>query len=316
MTGNDAMTLKIATESQQHLNKYYTTIMSSLKDLSDYQRESYKLDLRDITDKMTANEVANAAEIKKRFVQAKPDVPFYPELAEEVVHEDHSKEGPALREKVLKKLQVPEVKPKTAEVSPKTSLIEGLQILGNMTRTFTHIGNVMDGNRLVLDNRKKTFIQKLKEIFGKGSDTVIYEVKYIDPVRGVPVYEKVNFTSFRDDLDKMIHRLTPLQPHGSGIAKLEAMQDEQLFALLERDMREIQSLHKIFAALDEYFKTNVDPKDRDKIRGIRPDLETIKASIQRANAKRHEFEDKKGGDHDKHPPGAAPAAPAAPHPHA
>jgi hypothetical protein len=261
---------------------------------------------------MTANEVSSVAEIKKKFVQAKPETPFYPDLAEEVIKEDYSKDGAALREKVFKKLQVPESKPKAAPVSVKTSLIEGLQILGNMIRTLTHIGEVMDGNRLVLDNRKKTFIQKLKEIFGKGQEAVIYEVKYIDPVRGVPVYEKVNFNSFRDDLDKMIHRLTPLQPHGAGLAKLEAMQEDQVFAILERDMRELQALFKIFAALDEYFKTNVDPKDRDKIRGIRADLETIKASIQRANAKRHDYEDKKGEEQAKHPQGAAPAAPAAP----
>jgi hypothetical protein len=300
MTGNDTMTLKIATESIAHLNKGFIPIMGNLKLLADYQKEAYKLDLRDVMEGMPANEAADIAQIKKKFIQMKPDGHFYPELAEEVIHEDHTDAGPELRNKVLKKLEVAEPKPAAPKATSKTSLMEGLQILGNMTRTFTHISEVMDGNQIILDNRKKSFLQKLKEIFGKGKDSVIYEVKYVDPVRKAPVFERVNFTAFRDDLDKLIHRLTPLQPHSTGLAKLEAMQDEQLIALLERDMREIQSLHKILAALDEYFKTNVDPKDRDKIRGIRPDLETIKVSIQRANAKRHDYSDKKD-EEQKHP---------------
>jgi hypothetical protein len=316
MTGNDAMTLKIATDALANMKKYFTTIMAALKLVTDYQRESYKLDLRDVTDQVTsndwspANQAANVNLIKAKLAQLKPEAHFYPELAEEVIHEDHYKDGPDLKNKVLKKLEVAAPKPKAAQATVKTSLLEGLQILGNMTKLFTHVADVMDGNQVVLDNRKKTFIQKLKEIFGKGQDAVIYEVKYMDPVRGVPVYEKVNFTSFRDDLDKLIHRLTPLQPHGSGMVKLEAMQEDQLFALLERDMREINSLHKILTAMDEYFKANVDPKDRDKIRGIRADLETIKSSISRANAKRHDYEDKKESEHQNHPP-AASAPPAA-----
>jgi hypothetical protein len=284
--------------------------MSHLKVLTDYQREVYKLDLRDVTDGMPAEE-ANVAAIKKKFAQVKHDVPFYPDLVEEVIKEDFTKEGADLRNKVLKKLEVPAAKPQAAKVDAKATLIEGLQILGNMTKTFAHIAEVMDNNRVVVDNRKKSFFQKLKEALGKGAEAVIYEVKYMDTVRNVPVYEKLNFTSFRDDLDKLIHRLTPLQPHGSGIAKLEAMQGEQLMGLYERDMREIQSLHKILYALDEYFKTNVDKKDRDKIRGIRPELETIKASVQRANAKRHDYEDKKSAE--PHP-AAAPAPAAAPKP--
>jgi hypothetical protein len=304
MTGNDPMTLKITGESTTNLNKFHNPIMASLKLITDYQREAYKLDMRDVTDQMAANEITDINLIKKKFLQAKQGAHFYPDLAEEVIREDHAKEGPDLRNKVLKKLEVAEHKPQEApKASAKTTLIEGLNILGNMAKTFSHIAEVMDGNRVILDNRKKSFIEALKELFSKGAD-VIYEVKYTDPVRKVPVFERVNFSSFRADLDKLIHRLTPLVAHGSAAGKLEAMTDEQLMSVLERDMREIQSMYKILSALDEFFKTSVEKKEREKIRGVKADLEAIKSSISKANSKRHEYSDKKDGEQAKHPEAA------------
>jgi hypothetical protein len=307
MSGNDPMTLKITTESTTNLNKFHNTIMAALKHVTDYQREAYKLDLRDVTDQMAANEASDVNLIKKKFLQAKPGAHFYPDLAEEAIREDHAKEGPDLRNKVLKKLEVAEAKPQEApKASAKTTLIEGLNICGNMAKTFSHIAGVMDGNRTILDNRKKSFIETLKELFSKGGDNVIYEVKYTDPVRKVPVFERVNFSSFRADLDKLIHRLTPLVAHGSAASKLEAMTDEQLLGVLERDMREIQALHKILTALDEFFKTEVPAEDREKIRGIKPELATIKDSIVKANSKRHDYSAQKEEEEQLKHMGAAP----------
>jgi hypothetical protein len=51
----------------------------------------------------------------------------------------------------------------------------------------------------------------------------------------------------------------------------------------------LQSYHKTLGALDEYFKAEVGKQDREKIRGIKPELGTIKNAIIRANAKRHEY---------------------------
>jgi hypothetical protein len=120
-------------------------------------------------------------------------------------------------------------------------------------------------------------------------EPVIYEVEYIDPIKGVPVRDKVNFVSFRIDLDKKIRTLSSISLRGTGLAKLEGMQEEQIIPFLEKNIREIQSLHKILTALDEFFKAEVDRENRDKVKGIKPELATMKNAIIRANAKRHEY---------------------------
>jgi hypothetical protein len=216
-------------------------------------------------------------------------------LAEDVIKEDYSKEGPALRENVLKSLQVAEAKPKTvkAPVSFKSILLEGVQSLGSSAAAFSEIAVKLDENQILLDNKKKSFWEKMRNLmrqaFNKEPDPVIYEVEYIDQTRGVPVRDKVNFFGFRNELERKIKTLGNISLHGGGMAKLEAMQEEQLTGFLDRNIREAQSLHKTLSALDEFFKAEVDRVDREKVRGIKPELAAIKNAIIRANSKRHEY---------------------------
>jgi hypothetical protein len=67
------------------------------------------------------------------------------------------------------------------------------------------------------------------------------------------------------------------------------MGEDQIIAWLEKNIREVQSVHKTLTALDEYFKTEASRDERDRIKGIKPELSTIKNSILRANQMRHEY---------------------------
>jgi hypothetical protein len=277
--------------------------MGYLKTLTDYQREAYKLDLRNsVTSAMAPAEAAQLPLVKKKFAQVNQGKPFYAELAEEVIKEDYSREGPALREKVLEGLRVAEAKPKAvkAPVSFKSLLIEGVQSLGSGAAAFGEIAVKLDENQALLDNKKKNFWEKMRKLMrqmlNKDPDPVVYEVEYIDPIRGVPVREKVNFFGLRSDLERKIRTLGNISPHGGGMARLEAMQEEQLTGFLDKNIRDVQSLHKILSALDEFFKTEVDRTDREKVKGIKPELAVIKNAIIRANARRHEYNAQKEED--------------------
>jgi len=293
--GIEPLTMSVISESLLHLNKSYNPIMGYLKNLTDYQKESYKLDLRDVLAAMSQSDVANISAVKKKFVQTKPGVPFYPDLVDEVIKEDYSKDGPALREDVLKKLAVADNKPKKEKVpvSFKSILIDGIQGLGGTANTFTEIATKMDENQLLLERKKKSLGQMVKkliqQIFNKEPDAIIYNVEYMDPVKAIRVQERVNYQTFRGDIDRKIRTLLPMSARANASGKLEAIEEEQLVGFLERNVRDLQSMHKTLAALDEFFKAEVDKEDREKVRGIKPELATIKNAIVRANSKRHEY---------------------------
>jgi delta 1-pyrroline-5-carboxylate dehydrogenase len=159
--------------------------------------------------------------------------------------------------------------------------------------TLDEIGVKFDENETLLESRKKKFWEKFKrliqQMMNKEPDPIIYDLEYGDGARGTTVREKVNYHTFREEINRKARSMTAVGARGSAAARLEGMQEDQLFAFLAKAIRDIQSLHRTLSALDDFFKTAVDHEDREKIRGIKPELAAIKNAIVRANQKRYEY---------------------------
>jgi hypothetical protein len=237
---------------------------------------------------------ANAVNIKKKMPTAMPGMPFYQELIDEILKEDYSKAGAEIRDNILKTLKVADEKPKAAKpaVNFKQILLDGIQVIGSASTPLAEIGVKFDENEEVMESHKKGFFEALKAIirqFTKAEpEEVVYTVEYMDPTKGIPVKEKVNFHQLRDEMAKKTKILNSFM-RGPAYTKLSAMTEEQIIGYLERNIRDVQSLHKTLGALDDFFKANVDQGNRDKIKGIKPELSTRKNAIVRANQLRYEY---------------------------
>ncbi|MDR2631270.1 MAG: hypothetical protein LBC60_10140 [Spirochaetaceae bacterium] len=292
--GGDPMATTLISECLGDFNRIIPHILTILKEITEFQREDYKLAIRlGITAGISLEPASAVSQIRKKFTAAMPGKPFYPDLVEELVREDYSKEGPALQEKILKSLQLPDSKPKVvkAPVSFKNIIVEGLIVIASTASTLNEIISKFDENGNLLENRRKNLWEKIREVIKqmlhKEPEPTIYEVEYIDSVKGVSVKEKINYTNFRSDMDRKIRNLFSITR--SGWTKLEALEEEQLITLLERSIRDVQSLHKTLSALDDFFKLEIDKEDREKVKGIKPELATMKNAIIKANQKRHEY---------------------------
>jgi hypothetical protein len=289
----DPLTVSAIGESLEKLSKGTGAIIAYLREATTFNREAYKLELRQtITE--TMNDVTLDG-IRKKFAATMGGRPFYPDLAEELIKEDYSPGGKQLRDEILKRLAVPETKPKTAAatISFKETLLNGLLVAGSISTTLNDIAPRLDENNLVFQDRRQTFFEKLKNIFRqmlhRRPDPVMYDIEYIDSAKGTTVKETINFNVFRAEMDKKARFLMSLSSRGGVTSRLEAMDEKQLLGMLERSIREAQGLHKILTGLDELFKTEAPRENRDKIRGIKPELASIKNAIIRANQKRHEY---------------------------
>ncbi|MDR2484162.1 MAG: hypothetical protein LBD55_02060 [Treponema sp.] len=296
--GNDSMSTNVLNGILVTLSQLTGHIMADLKVLADFNREAYKLELRNILRKTIPEDKAlSVPEIKKAFAAAKTGQPFYAELAEEIIKEDYSPEGPAMRDKVLKAMGVDETKPKTAkqEVSIKPILIEGIQAISSVSSTLAAIGEKFDENETLLEHKKVGLWIKVKRVVGqmlnKEPEPTIYEVEYGDGKQGASFKEKVNFSTLREDMDKRVKNLANVSSRNT--AKLETIPDDQLTGFLEKAIRDVRSLHRLLSALDEYFKNAVDKEDRNKVKGIKPELATIKSAFLKANEKFVEYSDLK-----------------------
>jgi hypothetical protein len=293
-TGSDPMAGRIITEALGNLDRTSTAIMGYLKEAADFNRELFKLRLRQtVTGEMTAAS-ATVENIRKKFASAMPRTPFYPDLVTEVIKEDFSPEGEKLREAVLKQFAAPESKPKAekAQASFKTTLLNGFLVISSIGTTLGEVALKLDENHQTLQNRKQGVLAHIKillrQMFNKEPETIIYDVEYMDSNKGMTVKEQVNYTAFRADLDRKIRSFGSLGGRG-GVSRLNSMEEKQLEQLLERAIRDAQSVQKTLTGLDEFFKAETSKDIRDKMKGIKPELSTMKNAIIKANQKRHEY---------------------------
>jgi hypothetical protein len=292
--GVDTLTLSIIGESLTRLSKSTAAAMVTLKELNVYYREEYKLNVRkNVTQDMSASD-AVLENIKKKMSSAMPGVPFYRELMEEIVKEDYSKEGVDLRDAILNNLKVKEEKSKAVNqvIDYKKILLDGIVVIGGASNSLSEISGKLLDNQTVLESRKKSFLETIKELIRQITNAepeeVVYQVECMDQTKGIPVKEKVYFHQFMSELDKK-NRILGSFVRGPAYNKLAAMTEDQIIGYLERNIKDVQALHKTLSALDDFFKANVAAEDRDKIKGIKPELSALKNTHVKANQLRYEY---------------------------
>jgi len=213
---------------------------------------------------------------------------------EEIIKEDYSGNSVDLRDAILNSLMVKEDKPKAAKaaVNYKQILLDGIIVIGGASASFAEITAKLSDNQSVMENRKKSFFETIKELIRQITNAepeeVIYNIEKLDETKGVPVKERIYFYQFVDDLDKKIKILNSFV-RGPAYQKLSAMTEEQVIGYLDKNIREVMSLHKTLGALDEFFKTNVVAVDREKIKGIKPELSALKNTFVKANQLLYEY---------------------------
>ncbi|MDR1030833.1 MAG: hypothetical protein LBL76_08170 [Treponema sp.] len=271
----------------QRLSKLSRSILGYLEELSNFNREMYKLEVRKaVSKRIPAGKTPSVGDIKKQIAAAMPGKPVYTKLIEELVKEDYSSQGTELRENILKSLKIVKNKKGTSvqEVSLKHFLIEGIQTLGGIAPLLLEVGVKLDANETVLANRKLSFWDKFKrlwaQITNKEPEPVIYEVE-LQHSGNSSVKVLVDFNQFRNRIDKKAKQFNAAA--NTSIFKLNALPDEQLLKFLEQGIRDMQTCYKTLNALDDYFKKVVDQTERDQIKGIKPELSTLKNAYIKAN---------------------------------
>ncbi|MCL2066495.1 MAG: hypothetical protein FWG99_03410 [Treponema sp.] len=294
-SGVDQITLSIIGESLTRLPKATSAVMGILRELTAYHKENYKLNVRlTVTHDMAAGD-ANLANIRKKFSAVMPKTPFYHELIEEIIKEDYSGDGQAMKDAILKSLKVAAEKPKQAKapVNFKNILLDGMQVIGGTNTALSEIGMKLDENAEVFANQKKSFFEKLRllirQMTNSEPEEVFYDLEYLDSTKGITVKEQLAYRRFREDMEKKSKILIGFARGSQATAKLASMTEENIIVYLERNIRDVQNFFKTLNALDEFFKSKIPATDRHKIKGIKPELATLKNSIIRANQLKFEY---------------------------
>jgi len=303
--GTDPLSAGIINEGLMQLEKTSKKVFQVFKDLTLLHKERYKLEVRQLAvsklklerDAVITHQDDTVRKIKQKMLESGGEKVFYPELVAEVLKEDFSDEGNGLRDEILKKFEVAEVKGQnqTVERNFKSMILDGARVVIGIGFQLDDAIHKLEENQALLDSLDNSFITKVKralrEMFGKKGEHVVHEVEMLDPVTSTRKNESVDFTVFCTEVSKRAQALVAMVSKNSASYKrMEGSSEELIYKFLSKSMEELQSFHRKLAALDEFYGAALtDTELKSRVKSIKSELGSIKNAIIKANQKRHEY---------------------------
>lgn len=298
------MTQSLINDSVSKSSQAIAEISESLKELSEYKKEEYKLNVRmDIFEhpsfdktKAFSSSDNEIAEIKKNFSKIMGKVPYYSELISEIVEEDQGAQSLSLQKNVLAKLSVKHKieNKKEKTVDTKSMIVGALVPLAAIGPVFSEIAQKLSVNRDVLFVSKNTFIEKIKRYlrlcFKIPAPPLMYNVHVLDEKKGIRSQKSVDINVFISNIEKKANFMSILSNKASTeMKKIVSSEENAILQFVSKQITDINETYVILVALDEYFKQNVPASDKNKIKGLKIDLVSIKNAVVKANQKRAEY---------------------------
>lgn len=298
------MQLSMLSDAISKSGQAVTEITETLKELTDFQREIYKLQLRlNCTnhpsfnkDKAYSSIGDEISEIKRLFPQVMGKMPFYSELVNEIAEEDQGNNKDARQQMILSKLQVKRkvVKEKVSTINTKELILDTLYTLTSLSDVYNEVSNKLNTNIDILEGSKNNFFIKLKRTFRKALNLpepeLIYNFTIIDSKKGTKSNKAVDIRVFNGNVARKSKFYFALSnKSGPEYHKIKTFDENSILEFTNKNIMENQEILTLLDAADEYFKQNVPINDRTKIKGLKMDLITIKNVIVKASQKRNDY---------------------------
>lgn len=305
--GSDTFSIQVINNAQNQLAELCGAISRTLKQLTTYHKERYKLevrqsipDLEKLSPEAVHTKRASTLElIKKRFAEFMPGMPYYDDLVKEILDEDYSSDSAEKREAVLKKLTIEQERAaRKKQIDYRALLLEAVRLLSAAGKPAERaLAKLNESSTIIEEYRKKLdspFRRWIAKLLGQKTENRVYELEIVDPVTAVAKPLKIDFDTFHS---KGVQTARLLASYGSkansSYSRLESMYEDEIYTLLERNIGEIQKIIRLLPALHSYFQDEMDANNRGKLRGVKLEVNAIRNAVLKANQLRHEYVSRK-----------------------
>ena len=300
-TGAEPLSVSLINDSLEQIRKTVPACMKPLKDITDFSRELYKMEMRaKVFSAIKATAQTDKDEIIRQVKKAFPSImqgkAFFPELAGEVVEEDYGPNGEKLKAAIIQRFAVKEAKPKTVQqkVSYTGMLLEAIRALSVVARPLEDAAAKLVDNNILMQAKKTGFMEKvmqwLSQLSNKQEEAAVYEVDYFDSASGTTKHEKIPFEAFIADVQKRVRTFNGVSLRGGPVYnRMEKADEDTLFSFLEKQISETTVTHRRLQGLDEFFKVKIPPEQRSALKGIKIELTGVNNAVIRASQKKHEY---------------------------
>ncbi len=297
------MVLSLISDSLNKSSTAVSAIYSGLTDLVNFKRESYKFEVRKKVlenpafDKTTLSSYsAELAEIKRLFPKLLDKKQYYAELIQEIAKEDCSPEKEQFRQQALSRLRVTEktVREVKQKVNTRAMLLDTVLSLSALAPQYEQVIAKIDSNHAVLSSEHNGFFDKLKralrQAFNLKAAQEEYELVIVNQKNEARTTKKIEYNTFFALLVRKQQFLQSFaDTQGDEFRKIAAAAEETVLGFVNRQLADNWEILLQLNALDEYFKSQVAAADKDKIKGMKMELVTMKNTLVKTNQKRAEY---------------------------
>jgi hypothetical protein len=302
--GADPLSTDIVKDAQDQLAKHSKRILEILKHVTTYQKEFYKFRVRNevlpdanMPDRLTdINRQQVLQRIKRSFAHNIKGEPFLSDLINEILEEDYGDQSSQLRKDLLSNLEVQkeETKKKKKENKLKPILLESARVMAGSSRSLDQAAKKLEDNCAVLENRKLTFTEVLKQVvkrmFGGSEENRVFTIEYVDEATSARQTEELQFDTFLQRVNRKARIYAGIMSRGGqAYKKLEATEEERILEFINKDLAELARILKRFESLQTFFRSEVPRDQRQQLRDIEPEVATIKEQMAQAKKKRHQY---------------------------
>jgi hypothetical protein len=305
LPGSDNVSTGIISASLDKLQKLSRTILAQLKEILVFQRQSYKLMLRQklfasIRQKLETSYVVSVDKAYERLKAAFASVikgrPFYRDLAQELLKEEFSKEAAQLQKKSLSALKLPKEESTEARKKPDYTvlLMEAVRLilpagghLRDALRKVVTNQEILESSRRGLGGKFRSWLQKR---FQNREQSWLAEIRHFDPRTSTIQTESIDFQKFVESVRRKGALFDALsQPDSTSFVRLREASEQQIDTFLKKNIGELQLLYRRLQGLNEYLKQQAPAELEEKLKGIKIELSGLKNCVVRANRRRYEY---------------------------
>ncbi|MCR5219087.1 hypothetical protein [Treponema sp.] len=278
-------------------------INDGLKALAEYQKESYKVEVRKNVfgnpsfsmQTAMSSPAAMLSEIRKHFASSMPKRHFAEPLIQEIIAEELGTDKEERQAKLLAAfVQEKKSAKKEETVDTHEILMEAIRTLGSSADQIGLVCRKFIANSEILQSEHNTFKDKMARFFrnmlGLQPPPVIYNVIIVDKKTEAKKRQTIQFTDFIDSLSKRARYFSSFSvKHTPGYTKIASAPEEKALEFLLGQMADCNRILNELEALDDFFKNEATAVDRTKIKGIKMELTAIKNVLIKVNQHRAEY---------------------------
>lgn len=298
------MTTSLINDSINKSAQAITFINALLKELTDFQREVYKGQLRkDLFEHPSFNKVQafkssadETNEIKRLYPVVMGKKPFYNDLIQEIIREDQAPNKQQLQQALLQKLQVKEQQSKTfkKKVNTKEMLLETVFVISALGPQIDASIPKIQANHDILASERNSFFDKLvknlRKAFNIPEPKEEYDLVIINQKTDAKSIQTIEYNTFLTNLERKERFFLSFSGKQTAeYRKIESSTEESVLDFINKQISDMQEILVLLNALDDYFKANAGSQDKDKIKGLKIELVTMKNTLVKANQKRAEY---------------------------